>query len=183
MSRRALGKGLDAIFEKFMREQHVPGLVYGVVVNGQLVRVRAFGVANVADGTAVTPDTAFRIASMSKQFTALATLRLRDAGKLSLDSPAEKYIPELGKLRYPTSDSPKITVRDLMSHAAGFVTDDPWGDRQLDMNEADFTKFTARGVPLASMGRQARAPDHSGRPERKTRVRGRFDSMGTWDSR
>jgi serine-type D-Ala-D-Ala carboxypeptidase/endopeptidase len=140
---------LDAGFVKFMREQHVPGLVYGVVVNGQLVRVRSFGVENVADGTAVTPDTAFRIASMSKQFTALATLRLRDAGKLSLDSPAEKYIPELGKLRYPTSDSPKITVRDLMSHAAGFVTDDPWGDRQLDMSEADFTKFNARGVPFS----------------------------------
>ena len=141
--------GLDAIFEKFMREQHVPGLVYGVVANGQLVRVRTFGVANVKDGTAVTSDTAFRIASMSKQFTALATLRLRDAGKLSLDSPAEKYIPELARLRYPTSDSPKITVRDLMSHAAGFVTDDPWGDRQLDMSETDFTKFIAGGVPFS----------------------------------
>jgi D-alanyl-D-alanine-carboxypeptidase/D-alanyl-D-alanine-endopeptidase len=147
-TQRALA-GLDALFEKFMREQHVPGLVYGVVVNGQPVLVRSFGVANVADGTAVTPDTAFRIASMSKQFTALATLRLRDAGKLSLDSPAEKYIPELGKLRYPTSDSPKITVRDLMSHASGFVTDDPWGDRQLAMNEADFTKLITRGVPFS----------------------------------
>lgn len=141
--------GLDTVFEKFMREQHVPGLVYGVVANGQLVRVRSFGVANVKDSTAVTPDTAFRIASMTKQFTALATLRLRDAGKLSLDSPAEKYIPELARLRYPTSDSPRITVRDLMSHAAGFVTDDPWGDRQLDMSEAEFTKFVAEGVPFS----------------------------------
>ena len=86
---------------------------------------------------------------MSKQFTALATLRLRDAGKVSLDAPAEKYVPELRQLHYPTSDSARITVRDLLSHAAGFVTDDPWGDRQLDMSEADFSRFVAGGVPFS----------------------------------
>jgi len=85
--------GLDPVFEKFMREQHIPGLVYGVVVDGKLARVRAFGVSNVPARTPVTADTAFRIASMTKQFTALATLRLRDAGRLSLDAPAEKYVP------------------------------------------------------------------------------------------
>jgi len=141
--------GLDSVFEKFMREQHVPGLVYGVVANGQLERVRAFGVQETAGKAPVTADTAFRIASMTKQFTALAALRLRDAGRLSLDAPAEKYIPELRKLVYPTSDSPKITVRDLMSHAAGFVTDDPWGDRQLAMEQAEFTRFVAAGVPFS----------------------------------
>ena len=86
---------------------------------------------------------------MSKQLTALATLRLRDAGRVSLDAPAEKYIPEMRKWHYPTSDSPKITVRDLLSHAAGFVTDDPWGDRQLAMTEEDFTRFVAAGVPFS----------------------------------
>jgi len=141
--------GLDTVFEKFMHEQHVPGLVYGVVVDGKLARVRSFGVSNVPAGTPVTADTAFRIASMSKQFTALATLRLRDAGRLSLDAPAEKYIPELRQLRYPTTDSPKITVRDLLSHAAGFVTDDPWGDRQLAMSEGDFSRLVAGGVPFS----------------------------------
>jgi D-alanyl-D-alanine-carboxypeptidase/D-alanyl-D-alanine-endopeptidase len=140
---------LDGVFEKFMRDQHVPGLVYGVVIDGKLARVRAFGVSNVPAGTPVTADTAFRIASMSKQFTALAMLRLRDAGRVSLDAPAEKYVPELRKLRYPTSDSARITVRDLLSHAAGFVTDDPWGDRQLDMSEADFTRFVSGGVPFS----------------------------------
>ena len=140
---------LDALFDRFMHEQHVPGLVYGVVVDGKLARVRSFGVSNVPAGTPVTAETAFRIASMSKQFTALATLRLRDAGRLSLDAPAEKYVPELRQLRYPTTDSPKITVRDLLSHAAGFVTDDPWGDRQLAMNEGDFSRLVSRGVPFS----------------------------------
>jgi CubicO group peptidase (beta-lactamase class C family) len=140
---------LDPIFETFMRDNHVPGLVYGVVVDGKLVRVRTFGVQDIKTNTPVTADTVFRIASMSKQFAALTVLKLRDAGKLSLDAPAENYIPELRRLKYPTTDSPKIRVRDLLSHDAGLVTDDPWGDRQLDMSEADFTKLLNRGVPFS----------------------------------
>ncbi len=126
-----------------------PGLVFGVVNGGKLVYVRAFGVQDTKTNTPVNADSVFRIASMSKQMVALAALKLRDAGKLELDAPAERYIPELAKLHYPTSDSPKILVRDLLSHAAGFVTDDPWGDRQLDMSEADFSRFVAAGVPFS----------------------------------
>jgi CubicO group peptidase (beta-lactamase class C family) len=140
---------LDPLFEKFMQENHVPGRVYGVVVGGKLVRVKSLGVQELKSHTPVTPDTVFRIASMSKQMAALTTLKLRDAGKLSLDAPAETYIPELRGFRYPTTDSPRITVRDLLSHGAGFVTDDPWGDRQLDMSEADFTRLLEHGVPFS----------------------------------
>ncbi|MEJ0087460.1 MAG: serine hydrolase domain-containing protein [Pseudomonadota bacterium] len=140
---------LDPLFEKFMQENHVPGLVYGVVANGQFVRVKSFGVQDLQSKTPVSADTVFRIASMSKQMAALATLKLRDAGKVSLDAPAENYIPELRAFKYPTADSPKITVRDLLSHGAGFVTDDPWGDRQLDMSESDFTRLLERSVPFS----------------------------------
>jgi D-alanyl-D-alanine-carboxypeptidase/D-alanyl-D-alanine-endopeptidase len=140
---------LDPLFETFVTENQVPGLVFGVVSGGKLVHVRAFGVQDTKTRTPVDADSVFRIASMSKQVVALATLKLRDAGKLELDAPAERYIPELAKLQYPTTDSPKIRVRDLLSHAAGFVTDDPWGDRQLDMSEADFSRFVAAGVPFS----------------------------------
>jgi CubicO group peptidase (beta-lactamase class C family) len=140
---------LEPLFEKFMAENHVPGLVYGVVADGKLVRVRALGVQELTHKTPVTADTVFRIASMSKQFAALAALKLRDAGKLELDAPAEKYVPELAKQRYPTGDSPKIRVRDLLSHAAGFVTDDPWGDRQLDITPTEFSRFVGAGVPTS----------------------------------
>ena len=140
---------LDPIFQEFMQENHVPGLVYGVVADGQLVRVKSFGVQELKSNTPVTADTVFRIASMSKQMLSLATLKLRDAGKLSLDAQAEQYVPELRGFKYPTADSPRITVRDLLSHGAGFVTDDPWGDRQLDMSEPDFTRFLEHGVPFS----------------------------------
>lgn len=140
---------LDQVFQKVMREHHVPGLVYGVVSDGKLMHVRAFGIQDTRTQTPVTADTVFRIASMSKNFSALAALKLRDQGRLAFDAPAERYIPELAKLVYPTTDSPKITVRDLLSHGAGFVTDDPWGDRQLDMSEKDFSEFLTSGIPFS----------------------------------
>jgi CubicO group peptidase (beta-lactamase class C family) len=97
----------------------------------------------------VTGESLFRIASMSKAFTALAILKLRDAGKLSLDAPAETYVPEMRNWVYPTSDSPRITVRNLLTHSAGFVEDNPWGDRQQVMSEPEFTALLKSGVPFA----------------------------------
>ena len=103
----------------------------------------------LTDKRAVTPDTLFRIASMTKAFTALSILSLRDQGRLSLDDLAEKHIPEMKRWKYPTADSPRIRVRDLLQHVGGFVTDDPWGDRQQVLPEADFTKLIKAGVPFS----------------------------------
>ena len=50
--------------------------------------------------------------------------------------------------KYPTQDSPRIRVRDLLNHTAGFVTDDPWGDRQTPMAEAEFSRLLREGVPF-----------------------------------
>jgi D-alanyl-D-alanine-carboxypeptidase/D-alanyl-D-alanine-endopeptidase len=144
----ALAK-VHKIFDDWRLAAHVPGLVYGIVMDGKLVEVRGLGVQDVKSASPVTADSLFRIASMSKAFTALAILKLRDDGKLALDATAETYIPELKNWSYPTSDSPRITVRNLLTHSAGFVEDNPWGDRQQVMPEEDFTKFLRAGVPLA----------------------------------
>jgi len=140
---------LDPIFERFARERHTPGMVFGVVADGKLAYVKTFGVQDTASRRPVTPDSVFRIASMSKNFTALAVLKLRDEGKLSLDAPVETIVPEFAALAYPTADSPKIRVRDLLNHAGGFVTDDPWGDRQLDMAEDQFSALIKAGLPFS----------------------------------
>ncbi|MEO7635085.1 MAG: serine hydrolase domain-containing protein [Sphingomicrobium sp.] len=137
------------IFSDWQSAAHAPGLIYGIVADGQLVAVRGLGVQDVATGAPVTPDSRFRIASMSKAFTALAILKLRDEGKLSLGAPAETYVPELKSWIYPTSDSPHITVRELLNHAAGFVEDNPWGDRQQVLTEPEFTALLKAGVPFA----------------------------------
>lgn len=140
---------VDRAFETFQREHPTPGLVYGIVQNGRLVHVRGFGVQELGRRRRpVTPDTLFRIASMSKAFTALAILKLRDEGRLRLDALAEDYVPEMRGWRYPTSDSPRIRVRDLLAHVGGLVTDDPWGDRQQVLTPAEFTRMLAEGPPF-----------------------------------
>lgn len=139
---------IDRTFEEYRLDAHVPGLVYGIVADGRLVHVRTLGVQDLETRRPVTPDTLFRIASMTKAFTALSILKLRDDGGLTLDAPAETWLPELRGWSYPTDDSPRIRVRDLLNHTAGFVTDDPWGDRQTPLPDADFTRMLQSGVPF-----------------------------------
>jgi D-alanyl-D-alanine-carboxypeptidase/D-alanyl-D-alanine-endopeptidase len=118
------------------------------VQDGRLVHVKGAGVQDLDTKRPVNADTLFRIASMTKAFTALSILKLRDEGKLALDAPAETYVPELRGWKYPTDDSPKIRVRELLTHTAGFVTDDPWGDRQTPLPDSDFTRLLRDGVPF-----------------------------------
>jgi CubicO group peptidase (beta-lactamase class C family) len=138
---------MDETFRRYQQEQHVPGLVWGIVRDGRLVHFGAAGQRDLESQRPVDADSLFRIASMSKAFTALAILKLRDDGRLRLDALAEEYVPELRNWRYPTNDSPRIRVRDLLSHVSGFVTDDPWGDRQQVLTEAEFTRMLQAGVP------------------------------------
>jgi CubicO group peptidase (beta-lactamase class C family) len=138
----------DHVFENFVLDAHIPGLVYGVVADGRLVHVGAFGVQDIESRRPVTVDSLFRIASMTKAFTALTVLGLRDAGVVRLDALAEDYVPELRGWKGPTEDSPRVRVRDLLNHVAGFVTDDPWGDRQTPLPEEAFTKLLSDGVPF-----------------------------------
>jgi CubicO group peptidase (beta-lactamase class C family) len=141
---------VDRIFADYALDSHIPGVAYGIVMDGQLVHVGTLGVQDLATRRPVDADTLFRIASMTKAFTALTVLKLRDAGKLRLDAPAETYVPELRDWTYPTADSPRIRVRDLLTHSAGFVTDDPWGDRQTPLPEAEFSRLLREGVPFST---------------------------------
>jgi len=128
---------------------NVPGLTWGVIIDGKLVHTGASGVRDLEAGAKAAPDSIFRIASMTKNVTAMAIMKLRDAGKLSLDDPAARYVPELGNLKYPTTDSPVITVRHLLSHSAGFPEDNPWGDRQLAEPDATLSTWMREGFPFS----------------------------------
>ena len=140
---------IDALFAKYQADAHIPGMVYGVVKDGKLAYAKGVGVQDLTEKRAVTADSRFRIASMTKAFTALAILKLRDDGKLRLDDLAEQYVPEMKRWVYPTKDSPRIRVRDLLHHVGGLVTDDPWGDRQQILSQQDFTKMIAAGMPFS----------------------------------
>ena len=91
----------DRIFTDYAREGHVPGWPGASSSTDGSSHTGTFGVQDTITQAPVTPDSVFRIASMTKSFTAVAILSLRDAGKLSLDDPAETYVPELKGLAYP----------------------------------------------------------------------------------
>ncbi len=138
---------IDSLFAKYAADHHAPGLVYGVVRQGELLHVRGIGAQDIKSTAPVSADTVFRIASLTKSFTALAILNLRDEGRLDLDATASGLVPQLKVLPVSGGASPAIRLRHLLNHTAGFVTDDPWGDRQLDMTEAEFSSFLGGGIP------------------------------------
>src|SRR5262245_13300588 len=141
---------IDRLFTEFAKTSHVPGAAWSIVIDGELAHSGTAGVRDVRTNAAVDSETVFRIASMTKSFTAVAILKLRDDGKLSLDDPAERYVPELKGLRYPTTDSPRITIRHLLSHSEGFPEDNPWGDQQLSQTEDSLTRMMQGGIPFSN---------------------------------
>ncbi|KAK6020810.1 Transketolase protein, partial [Ostertagia ostertagi] len=100
---------IDSLYTSFARANHFPGMAFGIVVDGQLVHAGNFGYTDIDKRIPVTSSSLFRIASMTKSFTAMAILKLRDEGRLDLDDPASLYIPALKNLRYPTADASPIT--------------------------------------------------------------------------
>jgi CubicO group peptidase (beta-lactamase class C family) len=140
---------IDAACAAFSEEHKIPGLIAGIVGEGRLVHVTALGLADREARRPVGRDTAFRIASMTKNMTSLAILSLRDAGKLVLDAPLAQYVPQFASVKPATADSKPVTLRDLMCHVAGFVTDDPWGDRVLGMTPAELDSLIATGTLFA----------------------------------
>lgn len=141
---------IDQVFKTFAEREHIPGAVWGIVIDGKLAHVGVTGYRDVLSKSPVDSGTIFRIASMTKSFTALAIMKLRDEGKLSLDDPADKWVPELKGLKYPTTDSPRLTIRHLMSHATGFPEDNPWGDQQLAVTDAQMDKMMRDGIPFSN---------------------------------
>jgi CubicO group peptidase (beta-lactamase class C family) len=141
---------LDEDFAAARRDLAAPALVFGVVADGELLHQGAFGVRNLNTGEPARPDTHFRIASMTKMMTALLVLDLHDQGKVALDAPAENYLEVLRTWVYPTTDSRKVTVRDLLNHTAGFVTDDPWADRQMARSQEELEVMLTGAEPFST---------------------------------
>lgn len=103
---------VDKVFERWNRSD-TPGCAIGVALRGQTVLVRAYGMADLEDGRKITPDTVFESGSVAKQFTAAAIALLVQDGKLSLDDPVRKYLPEVPDF------GPPILVRHFLNHTSG----------------------------------------------------------------
>lgn len=141
---------IDKMYTDLAAREHLPGLAYGVILDGKLVHVRALGLANVEDNIPATSASLFRVASMTKSFVVMAALKLRDEGRLGLDDPVSKYLPALRGMRLPTSDSPPLTIRMLMTMNTGLPEDNPWGDRQMTVDNVAFDKLFKAGLSFST---------------------------------
>ncbi len=110
-------EALVALAEAKMAEHRVPGMAIGIIDNGVL-RTRGLGVTNVEDPLPVTDHTVFPIASISKTFAATAMMRLVEQGKVDLNAPVRKYLPEF-KVR-DAAVSRDVTVWHLLTHTSGW---------------------------------------------------------------
>lgn len=102
---------IDALFEH-MNAGRQPGAAVLVAQDGETVYAKGFGYADLVAGRKIEPDSTFRLASVSKQFTATAIMVLAEDGRLDYDDPVVRYLPELRAY-------PGVTIRHLMTHTAG----------------------------------------------------------------
>jgi CubicO group peptidase (beta-lactamase class C family) len=125
-----------------MERQHIPGLALLVSRGGKIVQSQGFGLANVELQVPVKPETIFQSGSVGKQFTATAVMMLVEESKIQLDDPLTKYF----------SDAPaswkEVTVRELLSHTAGFGDYPKDFDFRKDWTEPELLKLV-ESIPLA----------------------------------
>jgi CubicO group peptidase (beta-lactamase class C family) len=133
---------VDRAVRAEMDRQHIPGLALLVSRNGQAVRTQGYGLANVELKVAVTPQTLFQSGSVGKQFTATAVMMLVERGKIGLDDPLTKYFPA-GPGWWK-----QVTIRELLSHTAGFTDYPKDFDFRKDYTEDDLLKIV-EAVPAA----------------------------------
>jgi CubicO group peptidase (beta-lactamase class C family) len=131
---------IAALAEAKMREYRVPGVAIGILDNG-VITARGLGVTNVNEPLAVTEETVFPIASISKTFAATMMMRLVEQGTVDLKAPVRKYLPDF-KVR-DENVSRDVTIWNLLTHTAGWEGQVSGPDR----GEDTLRNFTATGMP------------------------------------
>jgi CubicO group peptidase (beta-lactamase class C family) len=137
-----VSKGVSKYVRSEMQRQNIPGVALLVSRGGKIVQAEGFGLANVELQVPVKPETVFQSGSVGKQFTATAVMMLVEEGKVGLDDPLTKYF----------ADAPvtwkEVTVRELLSHTAGFGDYPEKFDFRKDWTEDEELKLV-EGIPLA----------------------------------
>jgi CubicO group peptidase (beta-lactamase class C family) len=134
--------GVSDYVKAEMQRQHIPGLALLVARNGKIARAEGFGLANVELQVPVKPETVFQSGSIGKQFTATAVMMLVEEGKIVLDDPLTKFF-----LDAPASWK-NVTVRELLSHTAGFADYPKDFDYRKDLTEEEELE-KIESIPLA----------------------------------
>ena len=133
---------VDAFVRAEMQRQRVPGVSIAIVKDGVIVKARGYGLSNVELAVPASPETVYQSGSVGKQFTATLVMMLVEEGRIGLEDPIGKYVPE-APARWND-----ITIRHLLTHTSG-ISDARWDstDFQRNYSEADLTRMIA-AMPL-----------------------------------
>jgi CubicO group peptidase (beta-lactamase class C family) len=143
VSQQPIGPMVDSITRQVLQATGAPSASVAVVQDGRLVYAQAYGSARVEPAVAARPDMRYSIGSISKQFAAAAILLLQQDGKVSLDDPVARFLPDLTRAR-------EVTIRQLLSHTSGYQ--DYWPQDYVPLFMLD--SVTAQGI----LERWARKP-------------------------
>ena len=132
-------------------KHRLPGMALGIIRNRELAWFGGFGAADLDSGKKPTASTIARIASVTKTFTTTAIMQLRDAGQLKLDDPLAQHIPEFASARAIRGDVDGVTLRRLLTHRSGLVTESPthgWHDLDFPSREEMLGKLPETGIVI-----------------------------------
>lgn len=132
-------KAIDDVMQAFVDSGYIPGAVTMVVSKDKILHLGSVGVGDYETKSPMEPDHLFWIASMTKPITAVALLMLQDEGKLSVNDPVSKYIPEFGGLKTPSGKDANLTITQVMNHTSGL--------READAQTAASAKELADLIP------------------------------------
>jgi CubicO group peptidase (beta-lactamase class C family) len=139
----------EATAASYVEEHRLPGAAVGIVHEGDLAWSGGVGFADRATRRNPDPRTLYRVASITKTFTATAILQLRDEGKLALDDPAITYLPELAQAGSPFGPIESVTIRRMLSHESGLQSEPPGTDWSAVAYEFDPARTLRRADEIA----------------------------------
>ena len=143
------GAEYEAKAASFVKENRLPGAAVGIVHEDKLVWSKGIGFADLKKKRPADPKTLYRIASITKTFTAAAVMQLRDEGKLALDDPLVNYLPELAAARSTFTPIEGLTIRRLLSHESGLQSEPPDADFSLVLYESEAVANLARAADIS----------------------------------
>ena len=139
-------RAIEALVERERRDAGIPGLSVALVEDQTVLWARGFGHADLGRSRPATADTVYRVGSVSKLFTDLAVVQLAEEGKIDIDAPVTRYLPDF-KPDNPTGKP--ITLRQLMSHRSGLIREPPVGSYfDPDPPSLEKTVASLNGLPL-----------------------------------
>ena len=121
-------QSFKSFYEQKLKQHGIVGSSFYLIHDNQVIAKECYGLAHIEQQRAVDENTIYHWASITKTFTGIAIMQLRDRGLLKLDDPIINYVPELKAVHNPFGKMETITIRQLMSHSAGFRGGTwPWG--------------------------------------------------------